>query len=321
MPIVSKKIKALQKDVLIKNQIATLLNKSNTTNLPQPLQQSTANADYYVSLYQNDNRDLSFNTTSNNLITKNLVIQNPPSCYVDASNSYDLVNKSHMNKYVGFDLYAGNKWYCEDWITGDVSGNFNWNVTVTSGGIVRPESANVSHVGIVRLRLDTNANSSCLLTLPTNIGFFSSKLKIIRFLSRSLIDTLNVGNVFVYYGVSNDCGNISAKHASWVYKGSTQCWECNLNGNTLYTLLNSGSNVLYSRFANQWVLFEIEFDSLGHPSFYIRLLGVTERTLIYKESTLVVDTTALLRPYAYIKNESSVRKEMEIDYIDWVVST
>ena len=318
MPFVSKKVKAIQKDVLIKNQITTLVNKSNTK---QTVQQSTPNADYYVSLYQNNNRDLSFNTSSNTLITKNLVIQNPPSCYVDASNSYDLINKSHMNRYVGFELSSGDRWFCEDWITGDVSGNYNWVTTVKSGGTVTTIASVIEHVGIVRLRLGNNANSSCLLTLPTNIGFFSSKLKKIRFLSRSLIDTANTGNVAVFYGVSNDCSNLFAQHASWIYRRSSSRWECNLNGNVLYQLPILGSNVLYSRFANQWVLFEIEFDSLGHPSFYISLQGTTGRTLIYTERTLVVDTTALLRPYCFIDNFSTVTKSCDIDYIDWVVSS
>jgi hypothetical protein len=244
---------------------------------------------------------------------------------VDASNSYDLVNKSHMNKYVGFDLYAGNKWYCEDWIRGVVSGNFNWVTTLTSGGTITAIASDISHVGIVRLTLGSNTNSSCLLTLPTNIGFFSSKVKSLRFLVRPF-ENANIGNVLVYYGIGNN-SNSSTQHASWIYRNTplispvTQSWNCNINGTFVSQVPNVG-NFLNSRLDNKWLLFEIEFDSIGKPSFYITLLRETNRILIYKEEGMnIVSTEVLIKPYAYMKNESTVSKSNLIDYIDWVVST
>jgi len=322
MPIVSKKIKALQKDVLIKNQIATLLNKSNTPNTPQTIQQSTANSNYYVSLYQNDNKDLSFNTTSNSLITKNLVIQNQPSCYVDASNSYDLVNKSYMNKYAGFDLSEGYRFYSEDWIRGDVSGNFNWVTTLTSGGTITAIASDISHVGILKLNTTTSTNSA-MLSLQQSIWFFSTKLKSIRYLVRPFPDTA-VGRNTTHIGISSNITTPTAS-ASWYYNSTVSSaspnkWECYVNNTSQKNLSTFGVTALNSAFDTKWVLFEIEFDSLGYPSFYITLLGVTNRTLVHKETTNVVDTTSQLRPYIYIKNNSSGPKNIDIDYIDWVVS-
>ena len=185
MPIVSKKIQTIQKDILIKNQIAKLI---NTVNTQQTVQQSRPNADYYVSLYQNNNTDLSFNTTSNTLITKNLVIQNPPSCYVDASNSYDLVNKSHMNKYVGFDLSQGDRFYSEDWITGNTQGSFNWELSAKNGNISTPhitigniiknpqgnDTLAINNVGILRLY---SQNSVGYKTVSLPISYNTDKLK------------------------------------------------------------------------------------------------------------------------------------------------
>lgn len=319
MPVVSKKVKAIQKDILIKNQITTLINKSITK---QSFQQSIANADYYVSLYQNDNRDLSFTTTSNTLITKNLVIQNPPSCYVDASNSYDLVNKSHMNKYVGFDLSNGYRWFCEDWITGDLSGKYNWVTTLANGGTAFLLESVIEHVGIVRLGVG-NTSSNSILTLPLTTCFFSTKLKSIRYLARP-ISNGNVGNVTVHVGLSSNVNGLIAT-ASWYYSSTSTSsspnnWECYVNNTSKKKLSTFGVTTLNSPFNAKWVLFEIEFDSLGYPSFYITLLGVTGRTLVHKETTNVVDTTSQLRPYIYIKNNLNNAKTFDIDYIDWVVS-
>uniref|UniRef100_A0A6C0DNI2 Uncharacterized protein n=1 Tax=viral metagenome TaxID=1070528 RepID=A0A6C0DNI2_9ZZZZ len=324
MPIVSKKVKALQKDILIKNQIITLLNKSNTPNTQQTLQQSTANSNYYVSLYQNDNKDLSFNTTSNSLITKNLVIQNQPACYVDASNSYDLVNKSQMNKYAGFDLSAGYRFYSEDWIRGDVSGNFNWIATTASSGTVTTIASDISHVGIVKLGVaNNNSSSTSILTLPITTWFFSKNIKSIRYLVRPLSDN-NYGNATAHVGISSNVNGLIAT-ASWYYSSTTSSaspnkWECYVNNISQKYLSTFGVTALNSTFATKWVLFEIEFDSLGYPSFYITLLGVTNRTLVHKETINVVDTTSQLRPYIYIKNNSGNPKTFDIDYIDWVVS-
>ena len=79
-----------------------------------------------------------------------------------------------------------------------------------------------------------------------------------------------------------------------------------------------GESPLNNYFTNQWVVFEIEFDSLGYPSFYITLQGTTARTLVYTENTTSVSTTTLIRPFVYINSITGTDKQLDVDYVDWL---
>jgi hypothetical protein len=312
MPIVSKKIKALQKDVLIKNQIATLLNKSNTTNLPQPLQQSTANSNYYVSLYQNDNKDLSFNTTSNSLITKNLVIQNPPSCYLDASNSYDLVIKSHMNKYVGFDLSQGDRFYSEDWITGITKGSFNWDLSADNQNITTEISmvtSTINNIGILRLY---SHNTVGYKTVSSQISYNTAKLK-----KMSFVATFSNGrNLDFRIGFfDNKLATSSSNNIGF------RLLSNGTNGLIDINAFNSGSSNNISSaisVANKWLLLEIQ---KNNNNLVFSVKNLTDNIILGTvNTTRSSDFDGYISMYFTSGTGTVNSRYVFIDYIDWVVS-
>jgi len=312
MPIVSKKIKALQKDVLIKNQIATLLNKSNTTNLPQPLQQSTTNTDYYVSLYQNDNRDLSFNTSLNTLITKNLVIQNPPSCYVDASNSYDLVNKSHMNKYVGFNLSQGDRFYSEDWITGITKGSFNWELSAQNQNITTDISmvtSTINNIGILRLY---SHNTVGYKTVSLPISYNTAKLKKMSF----VVTFSNGRNLDFRIGFfDNKLATSSSNNIGFKLLSN------GTNGLIDINAFNSGSsNIISSSIsvATKWLLLEIQ---KNNNNLVFSVKNLTDNIILGTvNTTRSSDFDGYISMYFTSGTGVPNSRYVFIDYIDWVVS-
>jgi hypothetical protein len=284
-----------------------------------------SNGNYFIPLVSvssgssglNVNADLSYNANTSTLTLKNLTVQNPPVCYADASNSYDLINKAHLNKYVG-DYTQG--WVCDDWLTGDVAGSLRWVSTVASSGTITSQTSDAGHIGIVRLNTANNiANSSASLTLNANIGYSSSKIKSLRFLARPLVNG-NLGSVQIYLGISDSA---ATNIAAWRYNATTtvanpNTWECIVNGNVRYTLSSLGESPLNNYFTNQWVVFEIEFDSLGYPSFYITLQGTTARTLVYRENTTAVPTSIMIRPFMNILSYTGDVKQLDVDYVDWL---
>ena len=295
------------------------LNKSS--NVPV-----VSNGNYFIPLVSvssgssglNVNADISYNANTSTLTLKNLTVQNPPVCYADASNSYDLINKAHLNKYVG-DYTQG--WVCDDWLTGDVAGSLRWVSTVVSSGTITSQTSEAGHIGIVRLNTANNiANSSSALSLNANIGYSSSKIKSLRFLARPMPNS-NLASVQIYFGIADLAfTNITA----WrYYAGDTTAsankWECFVNGNVKFSLSSlDAQSPLNGYFNNQWVVFEIEFDSLGYPSFYITLQGTTDRTFVYKENKTAVSTTTLIRPVVYIQSLTGTSKQVDVDYVDWL---
>lgn len=335
MSINSRKSAVRNQVTMINNQLSQVfsvnsgivsLTNTNTSSATS----FVSNGNYFIPLVSkltgdvslNVNTDLSYNASTNTLLLKNLTIQNPPVCYADASNSYDLVNKAHLNKYVG-DYTQG--WLCEDWLTSTAAGTLNWTSTVVNSGTTTSITSEVGHVGIVRLSTANGINnSSATLTTNTSICYTSPKIKSLRFLVRP-IPNGNLGSVTVNLGIGNS-GNSSTSLASWRYNAtastaSTNKWECIVNGTIKYSLSSlDAASPLNSYFNNKWVLFEIEFDSLGKPSFYITLIGTTDRTLVYRENTLVVDTTILIRPFVYINSITGLDKQIDVDYVDWLYS-
>jgi len=71
--------------------------------------------------------------------------------------------------------------------------------------------------------------------------------------------------------------------------------------------------------ANKWVLFEIEIND-QKPSFYITVIGETNRTLVYKELINTIDSTALIQPSIIFrstnKGTSGAVPIIDIDYVD-----
>jgi hypothetical protein len=297
---------------VIKNQIATLLNKSNTTNIPKPLQQSTANADYYVSLYQNDNRDLSFNTTSNNLITKNLVIQNPPSCYLDAINSYDLVNKSHMNKYAGFDLSQGDRFYSEDWITGITKGSFNWDLSADNQNITTDISvmdSSVNHVGILRL-YSRSAIGYKTVSLP--ISYNTAKLKKMSF----VVSFPNGRNIDFRIGFFDDklatssINNIGFRLLSTGPSGLID----------ISTLINGSLNKILPNISvvNDWMLLEIQ---KNNKNLVFSVKNLSDNTILSTGNrTMSSEFDGYISMYFSSGTATANSRYIFIDYVDWVVS-
>jgi hypothetical protein len=268
----------------------------------------------------NVNADLSYNANTSTLTLKNLTIQNPPVCYADASNSYDLINKAHLNKYVG-DYTQG--WLCDDWLTGDVSGSLRWVSTLVSSGTITSQTSEAGHIGIVRLgTANSVANSSAALSLNANIGYSSSKIKSLRFVARPVLNN-NLGSLVIYLGIGDTLAS-STNTAAWRYNAtgttaSTNKWECIVNGSIKYSLSSlDAASPLNNYFDNKWVAFEIEFDSFGYPSFYITLQGTTNRTFVYRENTTPVATTTLIRPFVYINSITGVSKQLDVDYVDWL---
>ena len=285
-----------------------------------------SNGNYFIPLVSvssgssglNVNADISYNANTSTLTLKNLTVQNPPVCYADASNSYDLINKAHLNKYVG-DYTQG--WVYDDWLTGDVAGSLRWVSIVTSSGTITSQTSEAGHIGIVRLNTANNiANSSAALSINANIGYSSSKIKSLRFLARPLVNG-NLGSVQIYFGIADFA---FANIAAWRYyavdtTASANKWECFVNGNVKFSLSSlDAASPLNGYFNNQWVVFEIEFDSLGYPSFYITLQGTTDRTFVYKENTTAVSTTTLIRPVVYIQSLTGTSKQVDVDYVDWL---
>jgi len=317
MSINSKKSAVRNQLTMVNNQLANVVN----INL-------ISNGNYYIPLLSGStgaegvyvNSDLSYNATTNTLMLKNLTVQNPPVCNANASNSYDLINKGFLNKYVG-DYTQG--WIYDDWLTGDVSGNLKWISTVTNSGTVTSQISEINHAGIVRLNTSNgNNNSSAALSLNTTISYSSSKIKSLRFLARPLVNG-DLSGVVVYFGIGNSLAS-SGNIAAWRYDASgsvsnTNKWECIVNGNIKYKLSNLDTlSPLNDYFVNKWVVFEIEFDSSGKPSFYITLVGTTYRTLVYSEITTAVTTTQMIRPFVYINSVTGSSKQVDVDYVDWL---
>jgi len=330
MSINAKKSAVRNQLTYTNNQVANYLSiqtstvsLNTTSNVP-----IVSNGTYYIPLIStssgssglNINADLSYNANTSTLTLKNLTVQNPPVCYADASNSYDLINKGFLNKYVG-DYTQG--WLYEDWLTGDVSGSLRWISTVANSGTITSQTSEAGHIGIVRINTANNTNnSSATLTLNANIGYSSSKIKSLRFVARPVLNN-NLGSLVIYLGIGNNLAS-SANIAAWRYNATTTAantnkWECIVNGNVKYTLSSlDEASPLNDYFDNEWVVFEIEFDSLGYPSFYITLEGITARTLVYRENTAVVTTTTLIRPFVTINSITGASKKLDVDYVDWL---
>jgi hypothetical protein len=97
-------------------------------------------------------------------------------------------------------------------------------------------------------------------------------------------------------------------------------WNCFVsrygNGNPQGSY-NAGS------LSNKWVLFEIEIND-QKPSFYITVIGETNRILVYKELTNTIDSAALIQPSIIFRSSNKAISDIagaavpifDIDYVD-----
>jgi len=267
--------------------------------------------------------NVSYNINNNTLNLENLSTINPPSCSATPVNSNDLINKAYLNSFVG-DYTQG--WIYDDWITGDASGSLNWVIDNSSNlSNATALSADASgHVGIIRL-----IRSGYFTSLRSNsISFNSNQNVCVRFLVRPFSNNTSTSYTQVRLCLSQYRGNVNytispnyTNIASWVFNTSdvnvgseNTKWGCYVNTNTENAVYNYGSSENSLR--NKWVLFEIELNR-QKPSFYITVVGETNRTLVYAETSNTISNTVVLIPHIMIINGSGASTtSVDVDYID-----
>lgn len=334
--LTSKKTKTVNSTSLIKNQISNILQPVNGTisiNVQQTntiLTQNALSQNYYIPLLEKITGEqsitarvpLSFNATTNTLSVPNLTISNLPTCNIDASNSSHLVNKSYVNTYAYFDLSGGDRWECEDWITGRTKGKFNWDLSANNGNTTTQifmfdSCANFigKHIGILALSsgggplIDRTFKSVCL---PVNYN--TSKLKSIR----SIVCFAIGRNVDFRIGffdttvASNSTNNISFR----IVNVSANNGYMNILAIKNNELLNTFTSSLI---ANLWVLLEI--------NKYSNNISYSVKDLTSNITYATYSTTISSNFNGYItmcfESGTSVpnSRYAYIDYIDWVVSS
>jgi len=321
--LTSKKIKTINSSSLIKNQITNILQPVNgSISIKQPnntiLTQNAVSQNYYIPLLENTAGEqsittrvpLSFNATTNTLSVPNLTISNLPTCNVDASNSSDLVRKSYANTYAYFDLSGGDRWYCEDWITGTIKGKYNWDISgstirmmnstdLTSAGI---DASN--HFGIITF-FSTNTNLYTQIKLP--VIYSSYNMKLMRFIAH-----LSGGKVCSLGFKDN---GISSAHAGTynIY------WSFASYGIQMVVNNNAIDISEFTTMIGKWFLFEISVDKSGIVRFYATNLTDNGNRVMKTHSTTATNFLGNIFVGQYATTSNN--RYTSIDYIDWVVSS
>jgi len=269
-------------------------------------------------------------STMNTLSVPNLTTTNLPTCNVDSTNSSDLVNKSYANTYAYFDLSVGDRWYCEDWITGSPKGQFNWdlsgsismvtpnNINSVLGSIEAADAAQGKHIGIVVSITDIIPITTSYNQIALPISYNVRNMKSIRFISYlrrsgAMFMGFKESLTAKYNGVSGsfDCTNIY-----WQLQtgGSAINLSYGVN-NTRTTLQRTSSSGVQDR----WFLLEISIDKDGYVSFYMTRLSDDGKRIKFAQHPTPVNFTG----YIFVGHipHSSGAQYASIDYIDWVVSS
>jgi len=326
--LTSKKTKTVNSISLIKNQITNILQPVNgtiaiTQKTNTILTQNAVSQNYYIPLLEKITGEqsittktlLSFNATTNTLSVPNLTISNLPTCNVDASNSSDLVKKSYANTYAYFDLSGGDRWYCEDWITGITKGSFNWEFSTGSAwensgaGEIMSNNYWSNHIGVVQIS-NTNTNGPRRIKLP--IVYNSKKIKLMRF----IVNLGNDANSFLTLGF---------------FDNGTTMNSTTMNSNTNYFLyysntagISSGINNIMESISTQsidskWVLFEIEQSSTNKITFYITNLTSGGSRIVHTRNETIGSYDGNI--YINYRVTTTGNRNLYVDYIDWVVSS
>jgi hypothetical protein len=335
--LTSKKTKTINSSSSIKNQISTILQPVNgtisvsqtTNNLTNAiLTQNAVSSSYYIPLLEkitgeqsiNIRVPLSFNTTTNTLSVPNLTISNLPTCNVDASNSSDLVNKSYANKYVGFNLSGGDKFYCEDWMvplnagingasTQSIYSTFAWLINNnTNYTLINSIITTQNHIGILRIYPQfttpgSGAPGTRMLSLDTS--YLSTSVKSIRFIVSN--EYTSTGEIHLGFGDRNVNGSNN--------------FSIRLGNNTgsLYTMGASRESIDITGITNNWILYEFKLQN-NYLSFYIK--NLTTGVVIKNFGNTYEITPFIGYIYLYTANPGdNITRYVYIDYIDWVVSS
>jgi hypothetical protein len=343
--LTSKKTKTINSSSLIKNQISNILQPVNGTvslNVQKTntiSTQSASSQSYYIPLLEkitgeqsiNVKAPLSFNATKNTLSVPNLTISNLPTCNVDASNSSDLVNKSYVDKYVNFDLAGGDRWECEDWISGTTKGKYNWDLSVVVSGTPQVDFISIknispysyydfsnNHIGVLRIvGWNNNNTGNSTSTVSSQVMYNTSKLKSLRFIS-----TISNGNnlINIFLGLSDTKPNQGSNSIGFRF-GGTSATTFNITP----VVSNINKNSLSSINVLEWVLLELIIQSKT-ITFSAKNLTTNTTYNIYS-TTIPNDFDAYIniqftsnsgiQPYT----TSFTPRFLFVDYIDWVVSS
>jgi hypothetical protein len=340
--LTNKKTKTINSISLIKNQITNILQPVNgTIAIKQPtntiLTQNAVSQNYYIPLLETINGEqsinvkapLSFNATTNTLSVPNLTISNLPTCNVDASNSSDLVRKSYANTYAYFDLSGGDRWYCEDWITGTIKGKYNWDISgsismmSTTSTIFNGTATTSNHIGIIALNHDGQfGTDGRYLQFALPISYSARNMKSIRFIAY----LSGPGSAFIGFKES-----LTAKWTGSDFDCRSIYWRLNTGGSNgiSYGINNERYTTQQAGPVGNWFLLEISIDKNGYVSFYMtRLTENGERvknppTPAPDNITPVNFTPVNFTGYIFVGAipYSNASRYTCIDYIDWVVSS
>jgi len=340
--LTSKKTKTINSTSLIKNQITNILQPVNgtiaiTQKTNTILTQNAVSQNYYIPLLEKITGEqsitarvpLSFNATTNTLSVPNLTISNLPTCNVDASNSSDLVRKSYANTYAYFDLSAGDRWYCEDWITGTIKGKYNWDISgsismmSTTSTIFNGTATTSNHIGIIALnQTGTFSINGGYLQFALPISYSARNMKSIRFIAY----LSGSGAAFIGFKES-----LTAKWTGSGFDCRSIYWQLQTGGGSngiSYGINNERYTTQQAGPSGNWFLLEISIDKNGYVSFYMTTLTENgERvknppTPAPDNFTPVNFTPVDFTGYIFVGAIAyGASRYTCIDYIDWVVSS
>jgi hypothetical protein len=342
MPIHTKKAAVRNREVFVNNQISNIfVNNNGVVSINQAAvpryESKTASTSLAISgTYRiplvsstsgnqglNTSANLLYDTNTNTLQAQNLTTTYLPQCSQVPTQTNQLVNKAYLDQYVGS---YNQLWIYDDWLTGDVSGSLNWYRDIGGSSTISVIPSEIGHPGIIRLSRYTSTNID--LFLNSSISFTSNTIKCVRFLVRPFTNQssgISSTQLYLFLGPTRSNTLNTSNCAYWCFNtGNSQFsydssfnWGCFVNVSSSNPpdpdkTYNGGT------LANNWVLFEIELNE-RKPSFYITVIGKTNRILVYKELTQTIDSSVFIQPYISFKRNSIVgggSAYLDVDYVD-----
>ena len=348
MPIHTKKAAVRNREVSINNQIASIfVNNNGVVSINQdavPTYESkTASTSLAISgTYRiplvsatngvqglNTSSNLSYDTNTNTLQVSNLTTTYLPQCSVVPTQPNHLVNKAYLDQYVGD---YKQRWIYDDWLTGDVSGSLNWYTAIGTNATISVIPSETGYPGIVRLS-KYMTTQFLELYLSQNISFTSNTIKRVRFLVRpfaNLSTNISTTKMFLYLGPTRQSTSIDFTNcAYWGFTSYDNLfsvydqinWSCcvNMNKANENSVPNPQSSYNAGTLAKKWVLFEIELNN-QKPSFYITVIGETNRIRVYEELTQTIDSSVSIQPRIFVGRNANLGTGedalLDIDYVD-----
>jgi len=345
MPIHTKKAAIRNREVFVNNQIANIfVNNNGTVSINQDsipkYESKTATTSlaisgtYLIPLVSassglqglNKSANLGYDTNTNTLQVQNLNTTYLPQCSAVPTETNQLVNKAYLDQYVGS---YNQLWIYDDWMTGDVSGSLNWYTSIGTNASISTLTSEIGHPGIVRL-LKSIYSVNVELYLTSNISFTSKTLKCARFLVRPFAGATNnisTTQIFLYLGPTRLSSTIDFTNcAYWHFNSYDNLfsiydpinWSCCVN---MQQSINIPPQSSYNAgtLAYKWILFEIELNN-QKPSFYITVIGETNRILVYKELTQTIDSSIFIQPRIFIGRNLNLGTGndayLDVDYVD-----